>query len=69
MQAQFHVALVADFREALQPVSATGGWLITGGFTTDYSPGVMAALAAVGFEPVAEVRDHDWVALAHRLKA
>lgn len=69
VQAQFHVALAADYRDALQPVSDTGGWLVTGGFTTDYSPGVTAALEAVGFELIAEAHDHDWLALAHRLKS
>jgi ribosomal protein L11 methyltransferase len=67
--ARIHITLAADFRTALQPATATGGWLITAGFTTDYASDVVAALTAVGFEPIAEIHDHDWVALVHRLKA
>lgn len=61
--ARVHIALAADFRQALLP----NGLLMTAGFTVDYEEDVRAALAAAGFETIAWERSQDWVALLHRL--
>ncbi len=67
VQARFHIALATDFRHALHAASAQGGLLITGGYTIDYAPAVEEALAVAGFEHVADLCNHDWIAQVHRL--
>lgn len=64
--ARVHIALAADFRQALRR-SEQGGWLIAAGFTADYEPEITAAFAQEGFTVVECERLEEWVAIAFRL--
>lgn len=64
--ARVHLTLVADYQHALRR-SAKAGFLITGGYTTDYESEVDAALTSAGFKLVEPARSQEWVALVHQL--
>ncbi len=64
--ARVHIALAADFQQALRQ-SDQGGWLIAAGFTADYEPEITAAFAQAGFAVVECERMAEWVAIAFRL--
>lgn len=66
--ARVHIALAADFRQALRR-SEQGGWLIAAGFTADYEPEITAAFAQAGLEVVECERLDEWVAIAFRRMA
>jgi ribosomal protein L11 methyltransferase len=60
---RIHLALAADYRQALRPQ----GLLISAGYTSDYEADVNTAFLEAGFERVGGDRDQEWVALVHRL--
>jgi ribosomal protein L11 methyltransferase len=62
-----HIKLASDFRQALQP-SSSHRLLLTAGYTTEYEPEVVNALADVGFESIDREQQDEWVALAFRLE-
>ncbi len=64
--ARVHMALAADFRQALR-CSEQGGWLIAAGFTADYEPEITAAFAQEGFAVVECERLDEWIAIVFRL--
>lgn len=66
--ARMHLALAADYQQALKR-GAGGGVLITAGYATDREEVVTEALQAVGFSALDRVQDEEWVALAHVLDA
>lgn len=67
--ARVHVDLVPDYRSALRQTHATGGLLLTAGFTTDQEETVNTALTEAGFKAVNCERLNEWVAFAHQLQS
>jgi ribosomal protein L11 methyltransferase len=61
-----HIKLASDFQHALQPTSSHR-LLLTAGYTTEYEPEVVEALADVGFQPIDRDQQDEWVGLAFRL--
>ncbi|HEY9647303.1 MAG TPA: 50S ribosomal protein L11 methyltransferase [Chroococcidiopsis sp.] len=65
--ARVHIALADDFSQALRRTHASGGVLITAGFTVDYESEVTAALEKAGFALLDREQMGEWVAIAYRL--
>jgi ribosomal protein L11 methyltransferase len=66
--ARIHITLAADYRTALQK-SPGARLLIIAGFTQDYAVDVNTALTEVGFAPIDQAHDDEWVALVYRLNS
>ncbi|WP_421659209.1 50S ribosomal protein L11 methyltransferase [Leptothermofonsia sp. ETS-13] len=64
---RMHLALVQDYRSALEQTMKNTGLLITSGFTTDYENEINHALTEAGFEAIDCERVNEWAALVHRL--
>ncbi len=64
--ARVHIALVQDFRQALRQNQS--GLVIASGFTIDYAEELTKAFTEEGFEEIDQVRSHEWLAIAYRLK-
>jgi ribosomal protein L11 methyltransferase len=62
-----HIKLASDFQQALRPTSPHR-LLLTAGYTTEYEPEVLTALAEVGFQPIDRDQQDEWVGLAFRLE-
>jgi ribosomal protein L11 methyltransferase len=61
--ARIHVALAADYYQALRQTPSRLGGLILSGFTTDYQVDLESALYEAGFRAIACKRQEDWMAL------
>ncbi|HEY9648934.1 MAG TPA: hypothetical protein V6C88_21320, partial [Chroococcidiopsis sp.] len=61
------IALADDFSQALRRTHASGGVLITAGFTIDYESEVTAALEKAGFALLDREQMGEWVAIAYQL--
>ncbi len=64
--ARVHIALVHDFRQAL--CHNQSGLVIAAGFTIEYAEELAKAFTEAGFEEIDQVRSHEWLAIAYRLK-
>lgn len=66
LMARIQIALVQDYRQALQANPSPNRLLITAGFTQDYGEEVNRALAQAGFSLVDREKLDEWIAFVHR---